>query len=159
MTLEVESTYILGEGEGEALWFSGQLLTYKTTGDQTGGRLAMAEVLAPAGTGSPKHRHHHEDEAWYVIDGDLTFFLGDRQHRASTGSFVFGPRGIDHRFEVTSPQARFLILVTPAGFEDFTRICGHPTTSPTMPPPDLPAKDIQLLTDAARVHGLEILDS
>jgi len=39
VTLTVESPYILAEGEGEALWFSGGLLTYKTTGDQTGGRL------------------------------------------------------------------------------------------------------------------------
>jgi len=39
VTLKVESPYILAEGEGEALWFSGGLLTYKTTGDQTGGRL------------------------------------------------------------------------------------------------------------------------
>jgi quercetin dioxygenase-like cupin family protein len=159
VTLKVESPYILAEGEGEAPWFSGGLLTYKTTGDQTGGRLAIAEVLAPEGTGSPKHLHHHEDEAWYVIDGELTFFVGETQHLAGPGSFVFGPRRIEHRFEVTSPQARFLILVTPAGFEDFTRICGHPATSPTMPPPDLPPKDVQLLMDAARVHGLEILDS
>ena len=39
MTLKMESPYILAEGEGEALWFSGGLLTYKTTGDQTGRRL------------------------------------------------------------------------------------------------------------------------
>ena len=75
MTLTVGAPYVLAGGEGEALWFSGGLLTYKTTGDQTGGLLAIAEVLAPEGTGSPKHLRHHEDEAWYVIDGELTFFL------------------------------------------------------------------------------------
>ena len=158
MTVKLEPSYILAEGEGEALWFSGGLLTYKTTGDQTGGRLAIAEVVAPEGTGSPKHLHHHEDEAWYVIDGELTFFLGEAQHLAGPGSFVFGARHVEHRFEVTSPQARFLILVTPAGFEEFTRICGDPATSPTMPP-HLPPKDGQLLMDAARAHGIEILDS
>jgi mannose-6-phosphate isomerase-like protein (cupin superfamily) len=156
VTLTVESPYVVAEGEGEALWFSGALLTYKTTGDQTGGRLAIAEVLAPEGTGSPKHLHLHEDEAWSVIDGELTFFLGETQQFAGPGSFVFGPRRVEHRFEVTSPIARFVILVTPAGFEDFTRVCGHPATSPTMPPPNLPPKDLQLLTDAARLHGLEI---
>jgi quercetin dioxygenase-like cupin family protein len=159
VTLKVESSYVLAEGEGEALWFSGGLLTYKTTGDQTGGQLAIAEVLAPEGTGSPKHLHHHEDEAWYVIDGELTFFLDETQYPAGPGSFVFGPRRIEHRFEVTSPEARFLILVTPAGFEDFTRICGQPAASPTVPPPNLPPKDVQLLMEAARVQGLEILES
>jgi quercetin dioxygenase-like cupin family protein len=159
VTLKVGSSYVLAEGEGEALWFSGGLLTYKTTGDRTGGQLAVAEVLAPEGTGSPKHLHHHEDEAWYVIDGELTFLLGETQHLAGPGSFVFGPRLVEHRFEVTSPEARFLILVTPAGFEDFTRICGQPATSPTVPPPGLPPKELQLLMEAARVHGLEILES
>jgi quercetin dioxygenase-like cupin family protein len=159
VTLKAESAYLLTEGDGETLWFSGGLLTYKATGQQTAGLLTVAEVLAPEGTGSPRHLHHHEDEAWYVIDGELNFFLGETRHLASPGSFVFGPRRVEHRFEVISPQARFLILVTPAGFEDFTRICGRPATSPTMPPPDLPPKDTQLLMDAARVHGLEISDS
>jgi quercetin dioxygenase-like cupin family protein len=160
MTLEVASGgYVLAEGEGEALWFSGGLLTYKATGDQSNGGLAIAEVRAPRGAGSPKHCHHHEDEAWYVIDGELTFWLADTQQTASAGSFVFGPRRIAHRFEVTSPEARFLILVTPAGFEDFTRVCGHAATSLTMPPPDLPSKDRQLLIDAAHTHEIEILDS
>jgi quercetin dioxygenase-like cupin family protein len=160
MTLDVASDgYVLAQGEGEALWFSGGLLTYKATGDQSSGGLAIAEVRAPRGTGSPKHRHHREDEAWYVIDGELTFWVADTQQTASAGSFVFGPREIEHRFEVTSAHAHFLILVTPAGFEDFTRVCGHPATSLTMPPPDLPSKDRQLLIDAAHTYGLEILDS
>ena len=80
MTLNVApGGYLLDAGSGEALWFSGGLLTYKTTGDQTSGNLAVAEVRAPQGSGSPSHRQHHEDEAWYILDGDLTFWLGDEQ--------------------------------------------------------------------------------
>jgi quercetin dioxygenase-like cupin family protein len=132
MTLNVASGgYVLWRGEGEALWFSGDLLTYKATGEQSNGLLALAEVRAPIGTGSPPHRHHREDEAWYVIDGELTFWLGDTEHAAGAGSFVFGPRGVAHRFVVTSSEARFLILVTPAGFEHFTRVCGDPATART----------------------------
>jgi uncharacterized cupin superfamily protein len=78
MTLPVAPNgYRLADGWAEGLWFSGGLLTYKTTGEQTHGLLALAEVHAPRGTGSPKHRHHHEDEAWYIIDGELTLWLGD----------------------------------------------------------------------------------
>lgn len=158
MTLDVGSNgYRLADGEGEALWFSGGLLTYKITGAQTHGLLALAEVRAPLGTGSPKHRHQHEDEAWYVFDGELEFWLGDTNHWAGPGTFVFGPRGIEHRFQVVSREALFLILVTPAGFEDFTRICGDPATASMMPPLDLPPKGQQLLIEAAHAHGLEIL--
>ncbi len=99
----------------------------------------VPHVRTPRGTGSPRHRHHNEDEAWYVIDGELAFWLGGVQHTAGAGCFVFGPREVEHRFEVLSTEARFLILVTPSGFEEFTRICGDPATALTTPPPNLPA--------------------
>jgi hypothetical protein len=117
----------------------------------------VAEMHAPQGSGSPSHRHHHEDEAWYILDGDLTFWLGDERRTASTGDFVFGPRMVEHRFRVDSTEARFLLLLTPAGFEDFTRTCGSPASSLTLPPPDLPPRDARLLATAARTHGLDIL--
>jgi hypothetical protein len=78
---------------------------------------------------------------------------------ASAGAFVFGPRTVEHRFRVDSAEARFLLVVTPAGFEDFTRVCGSPGTVLTLPPPDLEARDADLLAAAARTHGLEILES
>ena len=129
MTLDVAPDgYLLDVDEGEPLWFAGSLLTYKTTGDQTHGHLAVAEVRAPQGAGSPRHRHRDEDEAWYILDGELTFWLGDEVCTGTAGAFVFGPRGITHRFRVDSAEARFLLFLTPAGFEDFTaglRISGY----------------------------------
>ena len=133
--------------EGEALWFSDALVSYMATGAETGGGLTVAEVRAPRGAGSPRHRHLHEDEAWFVLDGELTFWLGDEERPAGAGTFVFGPRGIDHRFCVESEEAHFLLLLTPAGFEDFTRACGWPATRATLPPADLPPKDV------AALHG------
>jgi quercetin dioxygenase-like cupin family protein len=139
MTTEVApAALLLGTDEGEGVWFADSLLSYKVTGDETHGQLALAEVRAPRGSGSPVHTHRHEDEAWYIIEGELTFWLGDESRTATTGDFVFGPRGVRHRFRVDSEVARFLILVTPAGFEDFTRACGWPATAGTLPPPDLP---------------------
>jgi quercetin dioxygenase-like cupin family protein len=149
--------YLLDAGSGEALWFSGGLLTYKTTGDQTSGNLAVAEMRAPRGSGSPSHRHHHEDEAWFILDGELTFWLGDEQRTVSAGAFVFGPRMVEHGFRVDSTEARFLLLLTPAGFENFTRTCGSPANSLTLPPPDLPSRDTGLLAAAARTHEIDIL--
>ena len=118
----------------------------------------MAEVSAPQGSGSPSHRHQHEDEAWFILDGDLTFWLGDEQRTASAGAFVFGPRMVEHRFHVTRRSARFLLLLTPASFEDFTRTCGSPATTLTLPPADLPQRDAQLLAAATPIHGLDILE-
>jgi len=160
MTLEVgTSGYRLEAGQGEPLWFAGGRLTYKTTGAQTGGHLALAECRAPRGTGSPIHRHRDEDEAWYVLDGRLTFWLGDDTISAEAGDFVFGPRGVTHRFRVDSEEARFLLVLTPAGFEDFTRAGGWPATADTLPPPHLPAPDAERLAAAIARTGLEIFES
>jgi quercetin dioxygenase-like cupin family protein len=149
--------YILEQGQGEALWFSGGLFTLKTTGHQTAGGLAVAEVSAPQGAGSPAHVHRFEDEAWYVLDGRLNFWLGHSRFSAGPGAFVLGRRGTEHRFEVSSPKARFLLLLTPAGFEDFARACGSEATSLTMPPLDLPPKDARLLSAVAERHGIQIV--
>ena len=105
MTLDVASdAYVLGADQGEALWFADALLTYKTTGSQTSGRLTVAEVRAPRGAGSPRHRHAKEDEAWYVVEGEFTFWLGDAERTVGAGDFVFGPRDVDHRFVSRPPK-------------------------------------------------------
>ena len=157
MTTELTpAAIVLGADEGERVWFADSLLSFKVTGDKTQGQLALAEVRAPFGSGSPVHTHRHEDEAWYILEGELTFWLGEESRSATTGDFIFGPRGIHHRFRVDSEMARFLILVTPAGFEDFTRACGWPAATATLPPPDLSPRSEEELVAAARRHGIDI---
>jgi quercetin dioxygenase-like cupin family protein len=150
------AAFLLGSDEGEEVWFADSLLSYKVTGDETHGQLALAEVRAPRGSGSPVHTHRNEDEAWYILEGELTFWLGEESRIATTGDFVFGSRGVRHRFLVESEEARFLILVTPAGFEDFTRACGWPATARNLPPADLPPHSEVELVAAARLHGIDI---
>lgn len=157
MTLDLQPAYLRHVSEGEALWFSDALVSFVATGTQTGDALTVAEARAPRGAGSPLHRHVHEDEAWFVLEGELTFWLGDEERRAGPGTFVFGPRGVAHRFCVESDEARFLLILTPAGFEDFVRACGCPAAARTLPPSDLPAKDVDLLMAAARRHGVDIV--
>jgi quercetin dioxygenase-like cupin family protein len=158
MTLDVAAdAYVLGATEGEALWFADALVTYKATGTETNGGLTVAEVRAPYGAGSPRHRHQHEDEAWYVMSGELTFWLGDDVRTVGAGSFVFGPREVEHRFRVDSDEAHFLLLLTPAGFEEFTRTCGWPATALTMPSAALPGRPAALLEAAAARHGIDIV--
>ena len=76
----------LGPGEGEALWFLGALATIKASAETTGGRVAVIEHLAPRGSGSPLHVHHREDEWFYVLEGELTFWVG--------GEVIVAPAGL-----------------------------------------------------------------
>ena len=92
-----------------------------------------------------------------MLDGHITFWLGDHQFTATAGGFVFGPRGVEHRFRVDSAEARFLLLLTPAGFEHFTRASGWPASAATPPPADLPPRDGQALAAAASAAGITIL--
>jgi quercetin dioxygenase-like cupin family protein len=147
----------LQAGEGEAFWFLGALATIKASGESTDGRAAVVEVLAPRGHGSPLHVHRREDEWFYVVEGELGFWVGGERIEAPAGSFVYGPRDVPHTFEVISSEARFLLVTEPAGFDAFIRAIGQPAETLAIPPAAEPPADIGPLVAAAAEHGIEIL--
>ncbi len=151
------SPIALHADEGEAFWAFGTLATVKASSETTDGRVAVIEHLASEGAGSPLHVHHREDEWFYVTEGTLTFWVGGELIEAPAGSFVYGPRDIPHTFVVTSPQARFLLVTEPAGFERFMRAMGQTAETPTIPPPAAPPPDLTPLITAAAEYGIEIL--
>ena len=69
--------YGLGREEGEAFWLLGMLQTIKVGRADTDGQFGMLEIVVPEGLGSPWHVHPEEDEWFYVLDGHLTFYVGD----------------------------------------------------------------------------------
>ncbi len=145
------------QGEGEARWFLGALATIKSSGETTGGRVAVTENWAPRGHGSPLHVHHNEDEWFYVLSGELTFWVDGRLITATDGSFVYGPRDVPHTFTVTSEEARFLLVIEPAGFENFLRALSEPAESLTLPPASVEPPPMDAMMAAAEEYGLEIL--
>jgi quercetin dioxygenase-like cupin family protein len=109
-----------------AVWWLGGRLLAKVTGEHTGGRTAQLELHDPYGTAPPRHIHHREHETIFVLDGEVTVFVGDEQFNMSTGGFVFMPQGIEHTYLVRSQQARLLVTFAPAGFERFFAELGVP---------------------------------
>jgi quercetin dioxygenase-like cupin family protein len=151
------SPIALGQDEGEALWAFGTLATIKASSEATDGRVAVIEHLAPEGAGSPLHVHHREDEWFYVLEGALTFWVGGSVIEAPAGSFVYGPRDVPHTFVVSSPEARFLLVTEPAGFERFLRAVSQPAEALVVPPPSAPPSDLAPLVAAAAEHGIDII--
>ena len=145
------------QGEGEARWFLGGLTTIKASGQSTAGRVAVTENWAPRGYGSPLHVHHNEDEWFYVLSGELTFWVDGQIIDATAGSFVYGPRGLPHTFTVNSDEARFLLVVEPAGFEQFLLELSQPAESVTLPPATLQPPEPEAMMAAAAKYGIEIL--
>jgi quercetin dioxygenase-like cupin family protein len=86
-------------------------------GSATGNHLALLEIHGSAGRGIVRHVHELEDEVVYVLEGELTFHIGEEVHRTREGSCLVLPRGIEHSYVVESRLARLLVVVTPAGLE------------------------------------------
>ena len=147
----------MAPGEGEALWFNGGLGVLKATGDQTEGRFAVMELLAPKGFAAPLHIHRQEDELFVVLSGEVRVQHGDEVIEAVAGSLVHGPRGVPHSFHVDSAEARILLFFGPAGVEGFFRDGGKPARSMGLPPADEQFLDKQALMEIASRYNQEFV--
>lgn len=141
-----------------SVWYSGWLLTFLATGEDTNGQFALQEQVARKGNVPPRHIHHREDETFYVLEGEMTFCVGDRTIKATPGTMVFAPRDIAHSFTIDSEQVRILVLNTPAGSEGFYKELSVPAPSMTLPPPtETPYSDIQKMMALMSKYGFEIV--
>jgi quercetin dioxygenase-like cupin family protein len=148
---------ILTPGEQRAVWFLGALIRVRAAGASTGGQLAILEHAGPRGYNSPLHRHQADEETFFILDGELRVEVGGESVSAGPGTAAFLPRQLPHAFVVTSPQARFLTLHTPAGFDEFTLAAGSPAVAPFEEPPEQLPPDPAALAATAASYGIEIL--
>ena len=148
--------YAVGSEEGEALWFFGGLMTIKASALQLGGRYAVTEQLLPGGAATPLHSQPEDEESFYVLEGELTFYLEEdgQPIPASAGSFVHVPAGAAHAYQVDSETARIL-SVTTAQHESFFRAASDPAQARVLPPQAPP--DMERVMAAAQEYGVEIL--
>lgn len=121
-----------------SIWFQGGLMTVHADSADTGGQFALVEVSGSPGGEPPKHIHSHEDELFYVMEGKLKAFRGDEQIILTPGESAFLPRGVPHTFKILSSYARWLVYITPAGFEEFFRVLGRPAEK--LAPEDVPTR-------------------
>ena len=100
---------------GQDLTSPGRSFSLKLRGGETGGSIMMFEKTVPAGTKSTFHLHHDSDEVAYVLNGEVTFLVGDDVTVGGPGTCAFMPRGVRHAWKSTGAQAgRVLFLYTPA---------------------------------------------
>ena len=144
--------------EGEARWWGGGLAVIKASARDTGGQMTIVEVTEPPGTEAPLHVHHNEDEAFWVLDGDVTLEIGGNTIEAHAGDYAFGPRDIPHRYTVGEAGCRMLFILTPGGFEDLVIAMSDPAGARTLPPPSSEEPDMAEIKAIAAAHGGEVLD-
>jgi quercetin dioxygenase-like cupin family protein len=143
---------------GPRYWGPGDQVTFLITGEGTGGAYFMAEVSVPPGGGPGPHIHRREDESFRILQGTLTVQVGDESIVASPGDFVYLPRGVVHSFKnAGNVEAKFLVVVTPAGLENFFAEAFDPVLDRSAPPP-LPSEGLLArLVAAAPRFGLELV--
>ena len=141
------------ERDRRPLWVMGAVLEIVVDGDQTGGAYAVAEDRSSPGFGPPPHLHTHEDEAFYVIEGEYLFGSGEGEVRAGPGAFIHAPKGHLHWWRnVGEGPGRHLEIFVPAGLERMFEEIGEPVSDRDgAPPPPDPAR----LLEVAPRYGVE----
>jgi quercetin dioxygenase-like cupin family protein len=116
---------------------AGGTYTILVSGEQTGGRYSLIDMLVPSGGGPPPHRHDFE-EMFTILEGEIELIFRGEALQASTGSTVNIPANAPHSFKNKSDKpAHLLCMCTPAGQEEFFTAIGDPVDSRTAPPPRL----------------------
>jgi len=143
---------------GAAFSLVGDVYRFLATGEQTGGVYTLVEARVLPGGGPPPHVHRREDEAFFILEGEMTFQIGDEKITAKPGTFLQGPRDIPHTYknEGRSP-VRMLVYVMPPGFENFVKEAAKPLPTFDSAPMPVAAEDIQKLMTIVLKYGIEIL--
>jgi quercetin dioxygenase-like cupin family protein len=133
--------------QAEELTFLGSRCRILATSESTDGHYGLVDMIeVAAGDMPPLHVHHTHDEGFLLLEGELSLFLPDREIPLRPGEFVLAPRRIPHTYLVGDSSARWLVLSTPPGFEQFVE--------------DVAALDqltAEALTATGAVHAIEIL--
>lgn len=118
--------------------------------------MCVIEHVCPRGVAAPLHLHRREAEWFFVVDGHVTFTVGDEV--ISAGAFAYGPPQVPHTFVVDGDEgARFLLVAQPAGLEGFIRELSVPATSLTLPPASVAMPSPPEMMAVATKYGIEIL--
>jgi mannose-6-phosphate isomerase-like protein (cupin superfamily) len=142
------------------LWFLDTLASVHVASSQGTHGISVLERRAPYGDSPALHLHRAEDEVFYILEGELRFQVEHAQRRLGPGQTLLAPQGVPHTYRVESAEgAHWLTITTRGDFERFMRALARPAEKLALPPPsgEPTPEAIQLLTEAARAHGIEIV--
>jgi len=140
------------------LWFLDNQVTIRVSSGDGADGIAVLEHRARRGDSPPLHIHHHEDEIFHVLEGEVRFRVGDQERRARAGDILLAPKGVPHTYRVESPEARML-TITREGFESFVRSFARTAEHDGFPeasPPPTPAQ-AEALAQACLKFGIELV--
>lgn len=120
---------------------------------------SVTEFAGHPGDMVPLHVHHHADEVFHVLEGELELFVDGNQHVVEAGRIVTAPRGIPHAYRVSSEEPARWLAHTSETFARFVRELARPAEGDGLPvsagPPSV--EQVEALTECAGRYGIEIL--
>jgi quercetin dioxygenase-like cupin family protein len=117
-----------------SIHYMAHTFSFLSTGEDTDGAFSLIHCYFRKGFTAPPHYHKWEDESFYLLEGEIDFFVADKKVRASQGEFIFLPKNIPHHFNLVTETAKALLLITPAGFEVFFKEFGQAASTLDLPP-------------------------
>ncbi len=147
-------------GSGRGTWAMGSLFEHLVEGDATDGALGVAMVTQPPGIATPLHRHTTEAEAFYLVEGRMSYRAGEETFELYDGCFIYLPQGLPHAFRIRGDApARILALTVPAGLLGLYDEVGIPAAERRLPGEDglTPEVEIPRWVDVGPRYGLEVV--
>ena len=152
------TTLIRDRDQGQATWFFNALMTTVASTAETGGAYSLTEHLVTAASNPPMHVQLDEDEAFYILDGEVEFEVDGQVALATAGTFAFVARGAAHTFRVLTDTARMLVICSGKptdNLEDFFLGMGEPAAERRLPQPGAP--DESRLVELCARTGIELV--
>ncbi|MBZ9807146.1 MULTISPECIES: cupin domain-containing protein [unclassified Mesorhizobium] len=120
--------------ENKGVMLRGQPMAFLVTGEDTR-HTSMFDWTIPAGFATGLHVHRVQEETFYVLDGECVWHVGAQVIRATPGTFLFIPPGVQHNItNVGEKPARVLMTVSPPGhehyFEELARLAAKGSPDP-----------------------------
>jgi len=144
-------------GDGRTVGVVGDVYRFLATGEDTNGKYAMWHATVPPGGGPPPHIHSREEEAFFILEGEIAIYLGEERLVASAGMFANMPIGKLHCFKnETQKPAKLLITVAPAGLEKMFFEIAQPVAPGATSAPPPTEEMIAKLVAIAPTYGIEI---
>ena len=157
----MKTTAFLSNGTKEnSRVIPGALFHFLANGEQTNNAFSLIYIEVHKGNEPPPHTHHREDESYYILEGSIRFWVGDKVIDAKAGDFVHLPKGLPHRFELQSKCVKELMWITPSGLDKWFWDNSAPTTElralpiATEPPP---AEVIAHFVKSLSEYGVEMV--
>jgi quercetin dioxygenase-like cupin family protein len=138
----------------------GGVFNFLSMGSETEGRHALMRIVVNRGAEPPAHTHSREDESYYIVNGNVRYTIGDEVITVSNGEYVYLPKGIPHKFELLSEQAEVLMLISPAGLDQWFWDNSAPAPDGKqlpMPQGPPPAHVIDHFVKSLREYGVEMI--